>query len=732
MKASSPALLRIAAVTALLASSGSAHAVLQDHGPGDSVLVFPLWYRDLNGLALQLCRSTTPSPNPNAGLKPMCIALPSPDAAGFPGNVGPEIFYSRILASVGKGTGGFSMKYLTGLEASYLPAGVPVHGTEAVFARVRVFMTPAVAGTYTVTHPYGVEVFPDLPAGKVMRFTDNVLVTMNFDAALNGRIGPFPRWDVVNPGESLSVTNAAGQVEEFVGDPNYDHTFTGSPFGTNFIRVDGPPGSNLDGAGNDFIQTPLATVFGQKYLLPIASPMTVTRASYSRDPVKNINSIDLFATALPSQRIIVTGSEMPTVQMTGDAAGRYMAHIDYPARVALPDFVTVTNVSDNPPTSVDAALHDVVEITNASFDTLTNTLTVTATSSDLSVPPPALVVVGPDGGPMIGGAYSTVITSGIPPHCVTVQSTAGDAHTDEVAILPGLPTDVPFAPVALADTIATNEDVAVTADVSANDATTPPAGVGQVLIVTPPANGTAVAAAAGGLVTYTPATLFFGADAFQYVLVDTLGNISNVATANVTVNFLPVGPTANDDNFAVIQNSPPAVSSRTYNGLGNDVAAPGTFIDPASVVIVTPPLHGTAAANPDGTVTYTPLANYVGVDSYQYTVRNTAGNASNAATVSIVVEGSAEVLSFIKANYAVGKAKWTIVGSSSWFAGPLTPTATCYIGKGLTGANLGTTPIVLGKFQLVPATAPPPDATSVVTCQSSNGAIASALLTILP
>jgi Bacterial Ig domain len=374
----------------------------------------------------------------------------------------------------------------------------------------------------------------------------------------------------------------------------------------------------------------------------------------------------------------------------------------------------------------------VVEITNASFDTLTKTLTVNAISSDKTVPPPALVVLGPAGGPMIGGAYSLVIPSGIAPHSVAVQSSAGDSHRDEVAILPGLPANKPFPPVAVADAITTLEGSAVAADVTANDAVTPPAGVSQVLVVTPPLNGTAVAAATGGVVTYTPATLFFGTDSFDYVLVDTLGNVSNVATATITVNFFAVGPTAKDDNFALIQNSPPAVSSRIFSVIANDVAAPGTVIDPASVSIVTLPLHGTAVVNPNGTVTYTPVDKYVGVDSYQYTVKNTAGNGSNVATVSIVVEGGPEIVSFSKVNYSVGKAKWVIVGSTNWFGPTLTPTATCYIGKTTAGAVLDTAPVVLGKFAVVPLAAPPPDATNLVTCQTSNGGIASAPVSILP
>src|SRR5919201_2756800 len=137
MKTHRSALLRLAAAAAVLASSGTAHAVLLDHGPGDPTLLFPTWYRDLNGLALQQCLSQTADPNPGALGKPFCFPL-NPDPTGFPGNVGPEVFYSDLVMLVQKGNPAFSLRYIAALEATYLPAGVPIHGTESLFARVRI------------------------------------------------------------------------------------------------------------------------------------------------------------------------------------------------------------------------------------------------------------------------------------------------------------------------------------------------------------------------------------------------------------------------------------------------------------------------------------------------------------------------------------------------------------------------------------------------------------------
>jgi hypothetical protein len=177
----------------------------------------------------------------------------------------------------------------------------------------------------------------------------------------------------------------------------------------------------------------------------------------------------------------------------------------------------------------------------------------------------------------------------------------------------------------------------------------------------------------------------------------------------------------------MIVNKTTPLAGRTINVVANDVAAAGTTLDAASVLVGTAPLHGTAVVAANGTVTYTPALNYIGADSYAYTVANTAGTRSAPATVNIVVEGGAESLSISKANFTVAKNQWNIVGSTNWFGATLThTTVTCWVGKGTGGTAgpvIGTTLMdATGKFALVPPslTTPPPDATNIFTCQTSN------------
>src|SRR5204863_2820389 len=44
------------------------------------------------------------------------------------------------------------------------------------------------------------------------------------------------------------------------------------------------------------------------------------------------------------------------------------------------------------------------------------------------------------------------------------------------------------------------------------------------------------------------------------------------------------------------------------------------------------PLHGTATSHPDGTITYTPAANYDGADSFTYTISDGHGGTATATS----------------------------------------------------------------------------------------------------
>ena len=146
-----------------------------------------------------------------------------------------------------------------------------------------------------------------------------------------------------------------------------------------------------------------------------------------------------------------------------------------------------------------------------------------------------------------------------------------------------------------------------------------------------PLNGIAVANA-DGTITYTPTNGFTGNDTFQYTVLDNLGAISNAATVSTRVNAPPV---AVDDLDIQI---PPGAANAVISVLVNDSDSDGNMmLLPGSIVITTQGTNGTATANPNGTITYTPTIGFTGNDSFQYTVMDDDGGTSNVATVTIAI-----------------------------------------------------------------------------------------------
>ena len=93
-----------------------------------------------------------------------------------------------------------------------------------------------------------------------------------------------------------------------------------------------------------------------------------------------------------------------------------------------------------------------------------------------------------------------------------------------------------------------------------------------------------------------------------------------------------VNPNATEDALRVAYGATTSASV-----LGNDADIDGT-LDATSVEVVDAPASGTTSVNAaTGAINYTPNAGFTGIDSLTYRVRDTQGNWSNAAKVSIVV-----------------------------------------------------------------------------------------------
>lgn len=198
-------------------------------------------------------------------------------------------------------------------------------------------------------------------------------------------------------------------------------------------------------------------------------------------------------------------------------------------------------------------------------------------------------------------------------------------------------------PLASADAASTDRGVPVVINVLANDSDSDGTlDATSVVVTSATAHGTAVANPSNGTITYTPAANYVGPDSFRYTVEDDAGATSNEATVSLTVVGVSNQPPVAVNDAASTDRGVPVV----LNVLANDSDSDGT-LDATSVVVTLAPAHGTASVNPsNGTITYTPAANYVGADSFRYTVEDNDGASSNQATVSVTVTGVPTTFTF--------------------------------------------------------------------------------------
>jgi Ca2+-binding RTX toxin-like protein len=168
-------------------------------------------------------------------------------------------------------------------------------------------------------------------------------------------------------------------------------------------------------------------------------------------------------------------------------------------------------------------------------------------------------------------------------------------------------------------------------------------------IVAPPQYAQVTPDPTNGMMRYTPNYLLPGhnpmptglaPDQFQFTIRDSLGAVSNVATVAITGEVSPVinGFLVANDSYAVTD----SLQSVATNVLANVVVNDGSQIIPSSVQIVSggQPSHGTVSIGANGVITYTPNLGYVGFDTIQYTVSDTAGNTSNPAHLFVLINAT--------------------------------------------------------------------------------------------
>ncbi|WP_323614081.1 Ig-like domain-containing protein [Pseudomonas putida] len=718
-----------------LTVTSAAWAALSEVDPGPYTFAtggYPMWYKDTDNLSLELCQSRATSTRfPGAPGTPayMCTLLPEPgvydDALPlvFPDNWPPEMFWFLAETEIPEvGNSGYELEvYVAGLEAAFAEEN-PVDGDQQSFARIRIRASVPTTGTYVITHPYGVETVNVTAAGRrAINITRDIGIGApgNFSGALNGNLGPWLRGV---GGPYTEVNPDTGASETFIGDPNLTEAVTGSPFNTNFVRIEGPAGA---------IQTNVFTVSGKVLDQRAQTPVTLERATYSRNGAGT--RVEVFAKA-PNDAdvcmrngLALVGTPPSPCQFSLLADNNGLFFTQQLSQTAPPPVVVVTGstaTGGTRPTSLSSKLTDVVKVDTARYDWTNKRLVIEARSSD-EVVVPDLVAQGYGRLSKSGTLQSlTVNDLSQPPATVTIKSAHGGSDEEPVIVVGNAPIEAENqAPLAQADSGSTSVGVPLTLNLLQNDSdpdgdvpltisdlTQPGTGLGGVVL-----NGTTS-------VTYTPpagATQPLVAT-FSYQAVDAKGLKSTPAT--VTVNVAP--------------NQPPTVAAQTVATLGvplsiNVLAGAADPEGNAPLVVdnVTQPAAGRGTVSTDGsTVTYTPPATVTTAftTTFTFQVRDSLGSLSNPGTVTVNVSPrpAAETFAVTAATVTArsnNRFNWDISGTSSVTTGnTVTVRVTTTTGE----QTLGTVTVpITGRWRLAVgnSTTMIPTAAPTATVTSSQG-----------
>ncbi|WP_162600516.1 S8 family serine peptidase [Massilia sp. WG5] len=157
------------------------------------------------------------------------------------------------------------------------------------------------------------------------------------------------------------------------------------------------------------------------------------------------------------------------------------------------------------------------------------------------------------------------------------------------------------------------------------------------VLVGAPAHGTLVLDPAGSF-RYTPAAGYSGADGFSYRAADAAAS-SAVTSVSLTVQPAATKPpvaVADSYTAPVYRSSPYA--ARSLAVLANDNANGGTIAAATVEIVSAPAKGGTARVGSNGTIAYTPALRFSGTETFTYRVKNTMGQWSNSATVTVKVQ----------------------------------------------------------------------------------------------
>ena len=497
---------------------------------------------------------------------------------------------------------------------------------EAISRRRRLFLEPLEQRQLLTSDlnyaPVGVADSYSVTENEVLSISSPGVLANDSDA------DPLTAIHYSGPGAGSLTLNSDGSFiytpnSNFVGNDSftyqaYDGTLA-SGLTTVSLTINAAPPTNHAPVTNDDSYT-----VDENATLNISSPGVLT------------NDTDADNDALAA--ILVSGPTNGTLTMNADGSFTYTPAANYSGSdsftYTLPQsawttvYLTVNSVNDLP------TLADLDRSYDAWEDTqlvVTGDLLTGASDPD-SYPIWPSLLSGPTHGTVEFTLYGSFVYTPNPnyngPDSFTYQVGDGYGYSSSDTVSLNVQS-VNDPPVASTDAYTLDEDYqCFTADVTSNDDFTD----GPQLIISlanGPASGS-VALAPSGFFTYLPNANFNGNDGFWYYYSDGAG--SQVGPVYVSLTITPVNdaPDAVNDNFSTNEDTQ-LTGSIFINDSDVD-----TSLGNQSVYISSWPTHGSVLIGSNGDFTYTPEANFNGVDTFTYWISD-MWVMSNLATVTINV-----------------------------------------------------------------------------------------------
>jgi hypothetical protein len=179
-------------------------------------------------------------------------------------------------------------------------------------------------------------------------------------------------------------------------------------------------------------------------------------------------------------------------------------------------------------------------------------------------------------------------------------------------------------PVAESHSVTTPEDTPVQIDLIGSDPDSDPLSYKMVSVTS---HGSLRGKASN--LTYTPDENFNGSDSFSFKVNDGIDD-STPATVSITVSSVNDPPVATGDSIVTREDTPALTIDVLKNDTDIDNEGRYLYLDTFTITAVTQGKNGSVAINSDGTLSYSPKANFYGNDEFTYTIRDNKGGTDTA------------------------------------------------------------------------------------------------------